>query len=346
MAEMLQILAPDGTLVGESPVDDKVLSELYEAMVTARSYDHKATALQRQGRLATYAPYEGQEAAQIGAVAMLETRDWLVASYRDAAAMQRCGYPWTQLLLTRTGDERGGQPPDGVNVLPPSITVGAHMIHAVGIAWAQRLNETGAVAMTMFGDGATSEGDFHEAMNFAAVYQTPTIFVCQNNGWAISMPRRKQTASETIAQKADAYGMPGEYVDGNDVLAMYDAAKRAVDRGRHGEGPTLIEAVTHRIKGHTTADDADRYRSPDDTAEWVEREPLGRVRRYLESKEQWSPEWQQEVEASASEAIEHALAEAESLEPFSAEEIFDAMYAEVTPPLAIQQRQATEAGST
>ena len=156
MAEMLQILAPDGTLVGESPVDDKVLSELYEAMVTARSYDHKATALQRQGRLATYAPYEGQEAAQIGAVAMLETRDWLVASYRDAAAMQRCGYPWTQLLLTRTGDERGGQPPDGVNVLPPSITVGAHMIHAVGIAWAQRLNETGAVAMTMFGDIALS----------------------------------------------------------------------------------------------------------------------------------------------------------------------------------------------
>ena len=137
----------------------------------------------------------------------------------------------------RTGDERGGQPPAGVNVLPPSITVGAHMVHAVGLAWAESLKGTDAVAMTMFGDGATSEGDFHEAMNFAGVYQTPTIFVCQNNGWAISMPRARQTASETIAQKADGYGMPWELVDGNDVLAMYDAAARAVDRARRGEGP-------------------------------------------------------------------------------------------------------------
>ena len=344
MTEMLQILDVDGTLVGESPVDDSVTRGLYEAMVTARIFDHRATALQRQGRLATYAPYEGQEAAQIGAVAMLEPGDWLVASYRDGAAMQSRGYPWTQLLLTRTGDERGGQPPAGVNVLPPSITVGAHMVHAVGLAWAERLKGTNAVAMTLFGDGATSEGDFHEAMNFAGVYQTPTIFVCQNNGWAISMPRARQTASETIAQKADGYGMPGELVDGNDVLAMYDAAARAVDRARRGEGPTLIEAVTHRIRGHTTADDDGRYRSPEETARWAERDPLERVRLYLDAAGMWSQKWQEEIESAATAAIEAAVEEAESLEPFTAEEIFDAMYAEVPPPLAIQRRRAAEAG--
>ncbi|GMQ86077.1 MAG: pyruvate dehydrogenase (acetyl-transferring) E1 component subunit alpha [Acidimicrobiia bacterium] len=346
MMQMLQILNTAGSLVGESPVDDASIRDLYAAMVTARIYDHKATALQRQGRLATYAPYEGQEAAQIGAVAMLEPGDWLVATYRDAAAMHSRGYPWTQLLLTRTGDERGGHPPAGVNVLPPSITVGAHMVHAVGLGWAERLKGTDAVAMTMFGDGATSEGDFHEAMNFAGVYRTPTIFVCQNNGWAISMPTAGQTASETIAQKADGYGMPGELVDGNDVLAMYDAAARAVDRARRGEGPTLIEAVTHRIQGHTTADDDGRYRSAEDTARWAERDPLERVRRYLEAAALWSQQWQEGIESAATAAIEAAVEEAESLEPFTTGEIFDAMYAEMPQPLATQRTGAAETGST
>ena len=219
---------------------------LYRAMVGARLYDRKGTALQKQGRLATYAPLEGQEAAQIGAAAALDDGDWLLGTYRDAAAQVFCGYPMELLLLGRMGDERGGSPAEGVNVLPPCITVGGHMIHAVGIAWAEQLKGSDRVALTLFGDGATSEGDFHEAMNFAGVYSTPTVFVCQNNHYAISLPRSEQTAAPTIAAKADGYGMPGVVVDGNDVFAVHDAAAEAVDLARAGGGPTLIEAVTYR----------------------------------------------------------------------------------------------------
>ena len=166
-----------------------------------------------------------------------------------------------------------------VDVLPPSITVGAHMIHAVGISWAEKLQGTDRIAITYFGDGATSEGDFHEAMNFAGVFKTPTVFLCQNNGYAISMPRERQTASDTIAQKADAYGMVGEQVDGNDLFAVYASTKEAVDRARAGEGATLIEAVTYRVGPHTTNDDPGRYRDPEEERLALDRDPIERVRR-------------------------------------------------------------------
>ena len=250
------------------------------------------------------------------------------------------GYPWLNLVLGRTGDERGGCPPEGVRVLPPSITVGGHMIHAVGIGWAEQIKQTDAIALTLFGDGATSEGDFHEAMNFAGVYRTPTVFVCQNNGWAISMPRERQTASDTIAQKADAYGMPGVLVDGNDLLAVVAATTEAVDRARRGDGPTLIEALTYRMGPHTTTDDARRYRHDDDVAEWHPRDPLERVRRYLEAAGKWGEEWQSELEEAASEAVEDAVATAEAMPAFSSDEIFDAMYETPTMALLEQQRLA------
>jgi len=313
-------------------------------MAAARSYDRKCSAMQRQGRLATYAQFEGQEAAQIGAVAALQPQDWVVATYRDAAAMWFHGYPWRNLILGRTGDERGGHAPPGVNVLPPSITVGAHMIHAVGIGWASLIRGDDAVAMTFFGDGATSEGDFHEAMNFAGVFRTRTVFLCQNNGWAISMPRERQTASATIAQKADAYGIPGVLVDGNDVLAVYAAADEAVVRARAGEGATLIEAVTYRMGPHTTADDADRYRSPDHVTEWAERDPLERVRRYLAANDAWSAEWQDGIESGEAAAVEAAVEEAEALPPLDVGEIFDGMFAELPDPLAAQRKAAVEGG--
>jgi len=338
--EPLHILGPDGVLVADSPVSLERTRELYAEMVTGRGYDRKASAMQRQGRLATYAQFEGQEACQIGAVAPLAPADWLVATYRDAAAMWAHGYPWLNLVLGRTGDERGGQPPEGVNVLPPSITVGGHMIHAVGIAWAEQIKRTDAVALTLFGDGATSEGDFHEAMNFAGVYRTPTVFVCQNNGWAISMPRERQTASDTIAQKADAYGMPGVLVDGNDLLAVVAATTEAVDRARRGEGPTLIEALTYRMGPHTTTDDARRYRHDDDVAEWHPRDPLQRVRRYLEAAGEWTEEWQSELEEAASAAVEDAVAAAEAMPAFTSDEVFDAMYESPTMALLEQRRLA------
>ena len=332
-----RMLTPDGVHTGPAAPDVRTVRARYEALVEARFYDHKASALQRQGRLATYAPYEGQEAAQIGAVAPLAAGDWLVASYRDAAAMRFHGYPWKNLLLTRMGDERGGHPPDGVKALPPSITVGGHMIHAVGVAWAERLLGTGAIALTMFGDGATSEGDFHEAMNFAGVYRIPVVFLCQNNGWAISMPRSHQTASETIAQKAVAYGFPGVVVDGNDVLAVEEVVTEAVARARGGDGPTLIEALTYRIHGHTTADDHGRYREEEEVTSWRERDPLERVRLWLDKQGAWDEGWQAALEDRASNRIEAAVAEAESIESFTAVEIFDATYQEPTAALFIQR---------
>ena len=338
-----RLLDVDGTLLGDSPLAVDRVADLFRRMVAARTYDKKATAMQKQGRLATYAPFHGQEAAQIGSTAALEPRDWVVGTYRDAAAMWDHGYPWVNLVLGRTGDERGGHPPEGVNVLPPSITVGGHMIHAVGIAWAAKLRGDDAVAMTFFGDGATSEGDFHEAMNFAGVFTTPTVFVCQNNGWAISMPRERQTASETIAQKAGAYGMAAELVDGNDLLAVFDVAAKAVARARQGGGATLIEALTYRIGPHTTTDDDKRYRSEHHIEEWRTADPLDRVRRYLQANEAWSEEGEGEIEEAESQAVEDAVTEAEALSAFDAGEIFDGMFAEATGPLQVQRDEATGA---
>ena len=338
-AQPLQYLAADGSPLTDLPVPGEDILRLYGAMVTARVFDRKCSALQRQGRLATYAQFEGQEAAQIGAAAALEGRDWMVGSYRDAAAMSFHGFPWMNLILGRTGDERGGRTPEGVNVLPPSITVGGHMIHAVGIAWAERLKGSDAVAMTLFGDGATSEGDFHEAMNFAGVYGLPVVFVCQNNGWAISQPTSMQTAAEALADKAVGYGMPGVQVDGNDVVAMLDASSRAVRRARAGGGPTLIEALTYRMGPHTTADDHLRYREAEDIEEWRTKDPLDRAKVLLdEHLGLWSPEWEEAIAANASDRVEAAVAEAEALAPLEFDDIFDAMFETVTPPLDAQRR--------
>ncbi len=333
---MLTLISPDGTVRDRLSMTLDETRQLYVDMVEARTYDHKCMAMQRQGRLATYAPFEGQEAAQIGAAAALRPDDWVAATYRDAALMWRAGYPWALLIAGRTGDERGGQAPEGVNVLPPSITVGGHMIHAVGLAWAEALNGSDRVALTSFGDGATSEGDFHEAMNFAAVYRTPTIFLCQNNGFAISYPREEQTRSESIAMKADAYGMPGVMVDGNDVAAVLTVVGEAVARARSGGGPTLIEAVTYRLGPHTTSDDPARYRDEDEAGEWRDRDPLERVRALLERAGRWTPQWQAELEARSSQVVEAAVAEAEALPQPTAEEMLSRMYAEPTSALQAQ----------
>jgi len=337
---MFSLIGPDGTVRDRLPITLEEMRGLYADMVEARTYDHKCMAMQRQGRLATYAPFEGQEAAQIGAAAALRPDDWVAGTYRDAALMWRAGYPWRLLIAGRTGDERGGQPPEGVNVLPPSITVGGHMIHAVGLAWAESLKGTDRVALTSFGDGATSEGDFHEAMNFAAVFNTPTVFLCQNNGFAISLPRAEQTLSESIASKADGYGMAGAQVDGNDVAAVLCVVRDALETARSGGGPTLIEAVTYRVGPHTTSDDPTRYRDEDETAGWRERDPLERVRLLLDRAGGWTQEWQTELEEVASRRIEEAVAEAEALPQPTVEEMIRRMYEEPTGPLRAQLDEA------
>jgi pyruvate dehydrogenase E1 component alpha subunit len=339
---MFQILTPSGALNQESPLEVEMIRRLYRAMVFARTYDRKGTALQKQGRLATYAPFEGQEAAQMGSAAALDPDDWMAATYRDGAAMWMQGYPLELLLAGRTGDERGGSPPVHVPVLPPSITVGGHMVHAVGLGWAAKLRGESRIAITYFGDGATSEGDFHEAMNFAAVFSVPCVFFCQNNGWAISLPREEQTRSETIAQKAIAYGMPGVQIDGNDLLGVYQTTTEAIDRARGGAGPTLIEAVTYRLGPHTTADDPARYRGADLTEEWRQRDPLERVRRFLSEREVWSESWQQQIEKEAAEEVDLAIERAEGLAPLGPGDIFDAMFETLPPHLAKQRIEATQ----
>ncbi len=335
---MRQRLTPSGGLEGAAPLDLELTRRLYRAMVVARTYDRKSTALQKQGRLATYAPFEGQEAAQIGAVAGLEPQDWVVGTYRDAALMWAQGYPWELLFAGRTGDERGGSPPDHVNVMPPSITVGGHMVHAVGLAWAEKLHGSGRIALTSFGDGATSEGDFHEAANFASVFDIGCIFLCQNNGYAISLAREFQTRSETIAQKAIAYGMPGIQVDGNDLFAVYEAVKEAAERARAGDGPTLIEAVTYRRGPHTTADDPTRYRSENEDAGWADRDPLERVRIYLSERDAWTGEWQETIEAEAATEIDRAIDLAETMPPLAPGKILDAMFE--SPPAHLEAQRA------
>jgi len=266
----------------------------------------------------------------------------MVATYRDAAAMWMQGYPWELLILGRTGDERGGSPPDQVNVMPPSITVGAHMLHAVGLGWAERLQGSGRIAMTYFGDGATSEGDFHEAMNFAAVYEVPTVFVCQNNGYAISMSTQRQTRSETIAAKAKAYGMPGVLVDGNDLFAMFAVTSDATARARAGEGPTLIEALTYRIGPHTTNDDPRRYRQPAEESEAAQRDPLERVRRFLEAENAWSEDWQDEIDEQCADELERAVKLAEGLAPPADGAIFDAMFEDL--PVVLREQRSSMIG--
>jgi pyruvate dehydrogenase E1 component alpha subunit len=340
--EPRQILAPSGDLTTDPPVDLDTAVDLYRLMVFARTYDRKGTALQVQGRLATYGPFEGQEAAQVGSAAVLQPDDWLVPTYRDPIPMWMQGYPLELLYAQRTGTELGGSPPKEVNVLPPSITVGAHMVHAVGLAWAESRRGTTRIALTYFGDGATSEGDFHEAMNFAGVLRAGCVLFCQNNGWAISLPREAQTASETIAQKAAGYGMPGVLVDGNDVFAVYEVTREAVERARASDGPTLIEAVTYRIGPHSTSDDPSRYRPETEVDEWRQRDPLERLRLYLAARDRWTQEWQDRLEQEASQEIERAVSAAEALPAFTAGEIFDGMFAELPQHLAEQRLQAEQ----
>jgi pyruvate dehydrogenase E1 component alpha subunit len=284
--DYLSVLDENGHLDKElePAISHELLLKLHRAMLMARRFDERMLSLQRQGRIGTFAPIKGQEAAQLGAVAALRPSDWMVPSFREGAAEVWRGKLLESILVYYAGYDEGGRVEEGRNDLPVAIPVGSQTLHAVGIGYGIQYRKESHVAMTFFGDGATSEGDFHEAMNFAGVFQLPVIFVCQNNHWAISIPRSRQTHSKTLAQKALAYGMPGIQVDGNDILAVYAAAQEAVERARRGEGPTMIECVTYRVTMHTTADDPRRYRSDEEVEQWVKRDPIPRFQKYLQDK--------------------------------------------------------------
>ena len=337
--EMVQYLSDEGAPLKELPFDEGALLEGYRALRRARFFDERAEVLQRQGKLGVYPPFRGQEAAQVGAMLALEKTDWLVPSYRESAAALVHGLPLEYLILYWRAHPAGWRFPEGLNILPFYIPIATQLPQAVGVAHAGKLQGENWVVAAFIGDGGTSEGDFHEALNFAAVYDAPVVFIVQNNGWAISVPTHKQMRVERIADKAKGYGMPGALVDGNDLVAMWQTAKEAVARARAGEGPTLIEAVTYRIAPHTTSDDPSRYRDEAETKEWVGREPVGRMRKALASLDLWDDAKEEALLGELKKELEAAVKKADQAPDPKPWEIVEHVFAEMTP----DQRGAWEA---
>lgn len=290
---MLQIMDEEGVILQADLVpdrQDKEWLESYKTMLKTRSADNKALQLQRQGRMLTYAPNTGQEAAQVGSAAAMAAGDWLVPAFRELGAWLTRGVDLEHVYLYWYGNELGSKFPPDVRVLPISVPIGSQLQHAVGIAMASNIKGEDDVTVAYVGDGGTSIGDFSEALNFAGVFNAPVVFIIQNNQYAISVSRKEQTKAETLVQKAVAAGIPGVLVDGNDLMAMYAATKEAINRARNSGGPTLIEAYTYRLGAHTTSDDPTKYREDQEVEEWQTKDPIKRMKAYLIAKGLWSEE--------------------------------------------------------
>jgi pyruvate dehydrogenase E1 component alpha subunit len=340
--KLLQVVREDGEVEKalEPKLSDGQLKELYKAMLMVRLMDERGMVLQRQGRLGFYISAEGQEAVHVGAGYALEPEDWYFPHYRDpgVAMMRGVGFQaiFHQLYGNREDSLKGRQMPNHFswreqNVVSLSSPLSTQIPQAVGTAYAMRYRGERKVAMAAFGDGSTSEGDFHVGLNFAAVWKCPVVFLCNNNQWAISVPMSKQTASESIAIKAVAYGMEGIRVDGNDVLAVYRASKEAVDRARGGQGPTLIEAVTYRMGPHSSSDDAARYTPKEQLEAWRRKDPLQRFQRYLQHKGLWDQGWAERLAEGIKDGMAAAVQRAESVGKPRLEDMFDDTYAARTP---------------
>ncbi len=318
-----------GTAAAEH-LDPALMRRYYAELVRGRRYNAQATALTRQGRLAVYPSTVGQEAAEIAAALVLEEQDWLFPSYRDTLAAVARGLDPVQALTLLRGDWHTGYDPREHRIAPLCTPLATQLPHAVGVAHAARLRGDDVIALAMVGDGGTSEGDFHEALNFAAVWQAPVVFLVQNNGFAISVPLAKQTAAPTLAHKAVGYGMPGRLVDGNDVAALHEVLTEAVKRARSGGGPTLIEAVTYRMEAHTNADDATRYRSDSEVEAWKAHDPVGLLERELTGRG-WLDEAGMQEARDAAEAMAADLRERMNAEPvLNPMDLFAHVYAEQT----------------
>lgn len=331
--ETFHILDQDGTANELDPkLPPDVLLKMYRMMVQARSFDEKALKLQRAGRMGTYPPLSGQEAVQIGSAFALDKSDWMVPSYREAGAMMVKGVPMKLQYMLWMGNDWGNRIPDGVNCLPISIPVGSQTLHATGMAWAANIRKEKNAYLCYFGDGATSRGDFHEGLNFAGVFQVPTVFLCSNNGFAISTPVVLQTHAETIAQKAIAYGIRGYRLDGMDVLASYVLAKDALDRAKKGEGPTLIEALCYRFGPHTTADNPDLYREKEEVEKIKkEKDPVTRFRNYLIKRKLWNDSNEKALLEEVDGLVDAAAKEAEQAPAPAFEDLVHNVFAD-TPP--------------
>ncbi|MBX9880294.1 MAG: pyruvate dehydrogenase (acetyl-transferring) E1 component subunit alpha [Candidatus Obscuribacterales bacterium] len=346
--ETLSIVDEEGNVdkALEPKLSDKELLDMFRWMLYSRRVDERQLNLQRQGRIGTFPQSTGHEAIGLGSVFAIEKSDWFVPAYRELVCFLYRGWPLERLLLYWAGFEEGAVPPEGVNDLPICVPVASQLLHASGIGMANNIKGENKVVLTYFGDGSSSEGDFHEGINFAAVFNAPVIFVCENNQFAISEPLHKQTRTKTIAQKAVGYGVPGVRVDGNDVLAVYVATKEAIERARKGEGPTLLDCLTYRYTPHTTADDPKKYRSDEEAQKWAKREPLIRFAKYLEKKGLLNDEKRQKMETEIDEEIKEAVKKMETLakskelmEPLA---MFDFLYADVPVHLEVQKHELAE----
>ncbi len=335
-------VAADGTAAGALPdcaADAGSLVPLYRAMVRTRAFDAKAVALQRTGRLGTFASSLGQEAVGVGVAAAMDARDVLVPAFRDQAAQLWRGVTPLELFLYWGGDERGSDFAGPREDFPIAVPVASQVPHAAGVALAFRLRRQDRVAVCLLGDGGTSKGDFYEALNVAGVWRLPLVVVIANNGWAISVPRHGQSAAETLAQKAIAAGIPGEQVDGNDVIAVLDRVGAAVQRARRGDGPTLIEAITYRLGDHTTADDARRYRDDQEVSRHWREEPVLRLRQHLVQRQAWTHEQEEALLETVTAEIDAAAETYLTTPPPPIAGMFDHVFAVMPASLRAQRAQ-------
>ncbi len=336
--ENIQVLDENGNLDAAlmPQLGDDMIRKFYEDMVLTRVFDKKGLSLQRQGRLGTFAMATGQEACQVGSANALSKEDWMFPTYRENAAMISRGLPLLTLLQYWAGDERGQHIPEGENDFTVSIPIASQIPHAVGLAWSLKAKGKKNASLVYFGDGATSKADFHEGMNFAGVFGLPVIFLCQNNHFAISLPTKRQTAAQSMAQKAIAYGIPSVQVDGNDVFAVYLATMHALEKARAGNGPSLIECMTYRVCDHTSSDDASRYRPAEEVEEWKKKDPVERLRKYMEQKGLWNQDYGKKVEDEATAKVEDAIKQLEQVPPQKIDDLFAYVFDEMTPQLKEQ----------
>ncbi len=349
--EMLQVISLEGKIntLQEPKLSSEDLKKIYKTMVLTRVLDTKCMNMQRQGRIGFYVPCAGQEAAQIGSAFATNPEDWTVPTYRDQGVALIRGLDLRKLIAHLMGNSSdpmlGKQMPNHwgyreINFLSVASPIAAHLPVATGIAISMKLKKKNTIVLAYHGDGATSEGDFHAAYNFAGVYKAPIVFICENNGWAISVPVGRQTASSSLAIKAEAYGFEGVRVDGNDVLAVYKATKQAVDKTRSGGGPMMIECLTYRMGPHSTSDDPNRYRTKEEIEFWRKRDPIERFKNYLEQRGIWNPDFESKIRSGVEEEINRAIEEQEKIPPPDLSSIFKDVYAEEPEFLREEEKEA------
>lgn len=338
---MMQIIDQEGNLTDDThrgEITKEIAQLFYSQLKKMRLFDRKAINLQRQGRIGTYPPFEGQEAAQVGSAFALNEGDWMFPTYRDHAAIITFAQSY-YILANWKGRIEGNVPPHGKNILPPSVPIATQLPIAAGAAMASKFKGDPTASLVYFGDGATSEGDFHEGLNFASVFKAPVVFFNQNNGYAISVPIEKQMNSKTIAQKSVAYDIPGIRIDGNDIFIVYFETKKALERARLGKGPTLIEAVTWRYGAHSTADDPKKYRNPDESEERRKFDPLIRLELFMKKSGYWDDDWALRLDEEAVQEIEEAVQKFESMPPPDVNDLYDHMFEEMPWPIAEHKQQ-------